>query len=316
LPGLTVAHDSAPADVRVDLVGDGADELSTATDWVERPPEEADDQAVRSWTLQRCERTYWRLRYAIDDGYAEFVLDHTGTAIRATSTAGVIFEDVASFLLGPVLGRALRLRGTPCLHASAVAVGDQALAIVGSKAAGKSTTAAGLAVRGCAVLSDDIAVLGDDGGTYSVQPGYRRLRLWNPAIQAFYGSRDTLPRVLSNRGKRYLDLEPDGCESRWRFHPAPLPLAAIYVLGPRRGAAAAPFIRALTPAQALIALTANRYAAHMLSRESRAREFHFLAQVSRHVPIRQVERPDDMGAVHQVCAAILEDFDRLGDGSR
>lgn len=309
LVGLTTAEGPEPPDVRVDLSGRGADELRTATDWVARPDEEADDrEAVESWTLERSGRTYLRLRYSVDDRYAEFFLDHAGTWIGVRSFAEPIFDDVASLLLGPVLGRLVRLRGIPCLHASAVAVNGRALACVGSKAAGKSTTAAGLALGGCAVLSDDLAVLAEDATACAVQPGYRRLRLWNPAIEAFYGARDGLPRVLSSHGKRYLDLEAEGSGSSWRFQADPLPLAAVYVLGPRRSTAATPFIKPLTRAQALLTLTAFRYAPHMLSREKRAREFDFFARLVRRVPVRQVERSDDMSAIRQVCAAVLEDF--------
>ena len=61
----------------------------------------------------------------------------------------------------------LRLRGVPALHASAVAVGGAALAVVGSAGAGKSTTAAARAARGHAVVADDVlalrALLGRDG---------------------------------------------------------------------------------------------------------------------------------------------------------
>ncbi len=57
------------------------------------------------------------------------------------------------------MGTALRLQGKICLHSSVIAVGEYALAIIGAKGAGKSTTAAALAKRGYPILADDIAVL-------------------------------------------------------------------------------------------------------------------------------------------------------------
>ena len=50
--------------------------------------------------------------------------------------------------LGPVFAFVLRLRGAVTFHASAVRIGD-AVAFLGPQGAGKSTTAAALALRGC-----------------------------------------------------------------------------------------------------------------------------------------------------------------------
>ena len=82
---------------------------------------------------------YFRLRYA--DG-TEFLVDRAGSQVWATWPDSSTLEDTATYLLGPVLGFVLRLRGITCLHASAVAVGDRAIALLGPASAGKSTTAA------------------------------------------------------------------------------------------------------------------------------------------------------------------------------
>ncbi|MGB3655490.1 MAG: hypothetical protein WBA41_30365, partial [Rivularia sp. (in: cyanobacteria)] len=54
-------------------------------------------------------------------------------------------EEVTAGLVSSVMGCALRLQGIPCLHASVIAVDNRAIAIIGAKGAGKSTTAAALA---------------------------------------------------------------------------------------------------------------------------------------------------------------------------
>jgi len=87
-------------------------------------------------------------------------------------------EDAATYLLGPVLGLLLRLRGVTCLHASAVALADRAIAFVGSEGAGKSTTAALLARKGLAIISDDVVALVERDALFTFIPAYPYLSLW------------------------------------------------------------------------------------------------------------------------------------------
>jgi hypothetical protein len=313
LAGVLPGAGSAEPDLRVGLNGNLPDE-ARAPDVEWQPVRGAatdEHEAVREAILRRPGPSYLRLHYAIDNQAIEFIVGPNGSRIWATWPPRVDFEDVASLLLGPVLGRTLRLRGLFCLHGSAVVIAERAVALVGSKAAGKSTTAAGLAVRGHAVLADDVTALAVERDAYLVHPGYLRLRLWKPAIDAFYGTRDALPRVQSNRNKRYLDLTTTNDRSKWRFQDRPSRLGAVYVLAERRATNDVPSVGPVSPAQALLVLTAHSYARETLDREARAREFAFLAQLVRHVPVRRVERPDDMNAVPQLCSAIEKDFEQL-----
>src|SRR5262249_22183040 len=150
-------------------------------------------------------------------------------------------EDTATYLLGPVLGFILRLRGVTCLHASAVAICDQAIAILGPAGAGKSTTAASFARAGYKVLTDDIVALDERGDAFLVQPAYPRVRLWSESVNALFGTEDALPLLTPTWDKRYLDLQANiSC-----FQEHPLPLAAIYLLDKRSSDPAAPFIEAV-----------------------------------------------------------------------
>ena len=57
-------------------------------------------------------------------------------------------EEAATYLLGPVMAIVAQLRGTICLHGSAVAIDGQAIALLGPQSAGKSTSAAAFARAG------------------------------------------------------------------------------------------------------------------------------------------------------------------------
>lgn len=250
---------------------------------------------------------YFRLRYS--DG-TEFVIDRAGTAVWATWPDPLTLEDTATYLTGPVLGFVLCLRGMTCLHASAVAIGDRAIALVGAAEAGKSTTAAALAELGYPVLSDDVVPLQDAGETFLALPGYAYLRLWPVTVNALYGSSEALPRLTPNWEKCYLDLTAPG----YQFQREPLPLAAIYVLGERHASAVAPCITAMAGHAGLITLIGNTYANLLLDPAMRARELELLGRVMAHVPLRRLTPHTDLTHLARLCQTILDDF-RVLSGS-
>jgi hypothetical protein len=211
------------------------------------------------------------------------------------------------------LGFVLRLRGTVCLHASAITVGDQAMALVGSAGAGKSTTAAAFAMMGYPVLSDDVVALQDQGDTFLIQPGYACLRLWPGSVSALYGSSDALPRLTPARGinawwdKRYLDLRQSG----YRFQHQPLPLAVIYVLQERSAETAAPYVRPVNARAGLITVIANTFMNYVLDKTMRAQEFELVGRIVAKVPVRRVKPHADPSCLPRLCEVIHDDFRRV-----
>ena len=114
-------------------------------------------------------------------------------------------RDTATYLLGPVLGFVLRLRGIACLHASAISIDGRTVLLLGPAGSGKSTTAAAFACKGCRVLSEDVCALHCTPDGIFVQPGYPRLRLPN-SVGMLFGAQDALPLLTPNWNKRFLDL--------------------------------------------------------------------------------------------------------------
>jgi hypothetical protein len=246
---------------------------------------------------------YFRLRYA--DG-TQFLVAATGDDVCVISP-GSTLEDAATYLLGPVLGFAMRLRGIACLHASVVAVDGQAIAIAGPAGSGKSTTAACFSAMGHAVLSDDIAALTEHDGRVHVQPAYPQLRLWPDSVAMLYGAPDVLPPLTPTWDKRALALDGRGA-----FQERPLPLRVVYVLG-EQGDRAEPSIDDVAGAQRLKILLANTYVGYLLDRNRRRQEFESLAQLASSVHVRRVIRPGGATAgVARLCERILEDCERLG----
>ena len=245
------------------------------------------------------------VRLAYEDG-TQFWLDGKRKNIWATWPPESCIENTASYLLGPILGLLLRLRGVTCLHASAVAFEDRSVAFVGQTGAGKSTTAAAFAQQGYGVISDDIVALVEREGALYAMPAYPHLCLWPESVGMLYDSPEALPRLMPDWDKRRLTLGEEGT----RFESRCLPLGAIYVLSERRPDPA-PYIEAIRPQNALLALVADTYANKILDREMRAREFAILGRLVTTVPVRRVYPHEDPTRLAELCRVVREDLESL-----
>lgn len=230
----------------------------------------------------------------------QFWMDRPVTRIWAIWSEDSALEDAASYLLGPVLGLALRFQGALCLHASAVALSGRVVAFVGDAGAGKSTTAAAFAREGQVVISDDIVTLAEDAGAFTVQPAYPYLSLWPDSVVLLYGERKSLPSFSRNFDKRLLSLGEHGLQ----FADSPLPLGAIFLLGERSVGNSAPRVEELDARESLLALVANSYATNLLTREMRAREFAALGRLVGKVPVRRIHPNGASPDLGNLCTTI------------
>jgi hypothetical protein len=249
------------------------------------------------------------VRMAYDDG-TQFWLDDQRENLWATWPETSSLEEACIYLLGPVLGLLLRLRGITCLHASAVNLRGRGIAFLGAGGAGKSTTAAVFARGGYAVLSDDIVALEERDGAFLVMPAYPHVSLWPQSVNMLYGSPNALPRFMPNWEKRCLALGHGDA----RFESRPLPLAAIYILADRC-AGSAPCVETVRPQPALLSLVADTYANKILDRKMRAREFEVLGRLVETIPIRRLTLCTEAFRLRDLCRVIEEDFASLGYSS-
>lgn len=247
------------------------------------------------------EGQYFRINYS--DGTV-IVIDAQGENVWATWPDTATIEDTATYLLGPTLGFVLRLRGITCLHASAVAIGNSAIALVGPSGAGKSSTAAAFAQLGYPVLSDDVVALSDVGDAFKVRPAYPRVRLWPQSVSSLFGSANALPLITPSWEKRFLDLKGPG----YRFQSTPLPLAAIYFLGERSPIVNPPIVEEVSQREGLITLVSDTYTNYLLNTTQRAQEFELLGRLVENVPLRRVTPGADISGIAELCTAIVEDY--------
>ena len=233
-----------------------------------------------------------------------FTISKDGSSIHAVRNSFNSYDNFCCFLVHPVLGFALRLRGIVCLHATTMVVNGHAISIVGAKGSGKSTTAASLFLQGCEILADDIAALSQSQGCFFVAPGLTQLRLLPQTVKALHLELSTLKSIWPQplplmTQKVYLGAKQE--------NKTKLPLAAIYILGPREKQLKQPRIEQLSATQGLFYLTKNTIRREILDEEGRVHEFQVLSELAQQVPIKQVQRPNDTQKIHEIATTILHD---------
>jgi len=240
----------------------------------------------------------------------EFVIHEAGDQVWATWPDDLTLEDTITYFLGPIMGFILRFRGITCLHANAIAMEKEAIAIVGDSGAGKSTTAAAFAKLGYPILSDDIVALIPKNGQWWVAPAYPWIRLWSESVESLFGSPTALPRIVPTHPtweKRYLDLT----QKEYKFQETAMVLGGVYILGQRRFEPKRPYFKSIPKSEALLNLINYAYTNRLLTKVMRIQEFQCLGQVASQTSVRKVYPHADPKEIFNLCHAIVDDFSKF-----
>lgn len=227
---------------------------------------------------------------------AEFWLDPAAGRIWAVWPDSLTLDHITSYLLGPVFGLFLRLRGIVCLHASGIVLHERAVLFVGDPGAGKSTTAAAMSKRGHALIADDIVGVIERDGKFLAIPAYPYVSLWPQSADMICGEDAKLPNLLPGFEKQRFTPSV--------FRDSPVPVGAIFVLGERSTGENLPRIEELSLREQLLALVANSYATRILSEKSRADEFQLFGRMVGAIPIRSLLAHSDPARLSSFCELI------------
>jgi hypothetical protein len=211
-----------------------------------------------------------------------------GCEILIDARAGIPDEQVRLPLLGILLGTLLHQRGLFTLHASAVAIGSGAVAFIGPKGAGKSTTAAALLRRGHGLVTDDVLALdvGPEKGVLAY-PAFPQVKLWPASADELGYDAHSLPRLSSEVDKRFL-------RSVKFVRQATVPLTHIFLLHDGSNLVA----ERIRGNSAFATLMAESYAPRFLgSTASTSALFETCRRVANRVPIYRLQRPKDFSAL-------------------
>ena len=179
-----------------------------------------------------CSPEYVNERYALASDQEAYLSWQGIVTIRVRDGREIVYSQIKKldenllrqYLLGPALGVLLQQRGLLVLHASSVAIEGHAMAFLGWKGYGKSTTAALMYTRGYELLADDIVAIDmSDTDNPAVLPGFGQIKLWPDSVAMLGIESGPLPRLLEQTEKRALRLKD-----------APKPLSAalkaLYIL--------------------------------------------------------------------------------------
>ena len=155
----------------------------------------------------------------------QFDVSHDGRQITWHPGDNAQPELARWMVLGPVLALALEESGHVCLHGSAVALGDEAVAFIAPKHHGKSTIAVALTAAGAALISDDTLAISTRPSP-AVRPGPGTVRLWDDA------ARELRIDTLCVRITKGVKTTATGF-ARAAIRSDATRLAAVYVMAPR-----------------------------------------------------------------------------------
>jgi len=226
------------------------------------------------------------------DGIASLLIQR-GTQITLDAPHDVPHGLLRLIILGPALGVILHQRGFLVLHASAVRIGHKAVAFVGEKGAGKSTTAAAFTAQGHALLADDVVAVAPE--TFLVHPGFPLLKLWSEAAAHLHGGTADLERF-------HPTLEKFALPASDRFAATPSKLTSVFSLqdGETLG------IDKLPPQQAFMELVKNSYLRNLLrSTNTAAAHFRQAVALAGAVPICKLTRPRSLAALNDLVSAVV-----------
>ncbi len=244
-------------------------------------------------------------------GRATYVARNGGTRIMMGWDIPHMTDDDAVRVVGEalqtrVLGYLLRLSGRLCLHGGAVAAGGQAIGFLGPSGAGKSTLVAALMAHGYPLVTDDRIVADMRDGAFLVQPGRQSIRLWPQSLDVLNFEAPAIT-TCSGTDKCSIDLPEANDPAASSVHEKAIPLGALYILAHRDPNLERPSIHALPSPEALLHLLANRYGSVNPPPSVVAGEYTQLGRLARRIPVRLIQRPDNLDLLPQLTRMIMDD---------
>jgi hypothetical protein len=234
------------------------------------------------------------------DGVGTFLV-REGREIEIESFPDLEDPNLRLPLLGVISAMLLHQRGFLVLHSSAVEIDGEAVAFLGNKGMGKSTTAATLYGRGHRLITDDVLAIDvRDPEFPQVLPGFPQFKLWPEAAASALGDDGAdLPHLVTGYDKRALRPKED-------FSLAPVELKRIYVLDE------GPVLEIIpaTPQEALTQMVVHSYAARfpsLLQGNKGATHLMQCSNLLKRVPVGRLKRRYDLQTLPELAQLIERD---------
>lgn len=258
------------------------------------------DDSVYGDVSVRCYRTASGHSLVYDDT-GRFDISDEGALItwyRPPEESQQLLEAGRADVIGRVLALALHQQGILTLHASAIAVGDEGMALLAPKGHGKSTLATALLGAGAKLLSDDTLPVATDGAV-RLRPGVPQLRLWRDSALTLAGDR---AEEATGSRKLVLDrLEPTRLAEGATF-------GAAYIIVPARPREDQPAVSRILCAQiqATLGLVEHTKLGPLLGGVDAGIVFEQAATVASQVPVYLLKVGRDLSRITEVADTIVE----------
>jgi len=265
------------------------------------------DAKYHEWTLT--DGRLWTQFHRSDDGFvlrfpdfADYKLDAAANTVRCFPVPGVSSQTIWHLYHNQVLPLALSHQGNMVFHASAVEVGQGAIAFLGVSGKGKSTLAASFASNGFPFLTDDGLLVKHSGATsWLAMPSQPSIRLWADSQHALVRADAPAAPPLEFTAKgRFLSNEALVHSDQ------PRALKCIYFLGD--GSATNPTFERLSPSDALIELVKHSFLLDIDERQMLATHFDELSALVAEVPCVRLDYTRSFNTLDQVRAYVLADL--------
>lgn len=132
-----------------------------------------------------------------------------GQSIEITPKQNVDINIVKLYVLGMCTAAILRYRGFLVFHGTSIVFKEHAILLLGQKGAGKSSLAAALQQKGCAILCDDIAPIQFIQNKPTVKKGLSHVKLMPDTMNAIGLPQDDnlYKRIAKNAPKRKVSFD-------------------------------------------------------------------------------------------------------------
>ncbi len=220
-PVLGLVRCEAGAGDRIALRRTTAELIDSAWSWERSEPileRVQPDGSPLMWVHRHPE-----LGYRIDAvGHGRYHVSPDGSLIRCAPVDGPSWLGCRP-LFAQVLPLAASLNGLELLHASAVTIGDRAIAFTGHSGAGKTSLAVQLVARGSALVADDVLALSASDGELLAHPGVRLANVASEQLDSLSAKqRARLGPVIGESDKRHVSIRS--------LEREPRPLGGLYFL--------------------------------------------------------------------------------------
>lgn len=214
----------------------------------------------------------------------DFSVARDGRKIAVTVARGADLDLVSIILSAGGMAFAAMRNGCHVLHASGATIRDRAVIAIGDPGAGKTTTAAELALAGGSMLADDaIRVDLSNGAGARVYQGAHTLRLREPAARVLSSALEAVtPASRSPDGRVTFSPSREALES------VPLLAVLVPVSGPQHHELS---INRLASRQAVIETTRHIRIAGFLKGTHLVDHFAFSSELAQRVPFFELRRP-------------------------